>query len=44
VRWSRPIFVPRETDSAAAESYHAEMQAALERVRDEANTLVGPAV
>ncbi len=44
VRWSRPIFVPGETDNAAAEAYHAEMQAALERVRDEANALVGSAV
>jgi lysophospholipid acyltransferase (LPLAT)-like uncharacterized protein len=44
VRWSRPIFVPRETDSAAAQRYHTEMQAALERVRDEANVLVGSAV
>ena len=44
VRWSRPIFVPRDTDSGAAQSYHAEMQAALERVRDEANALVGSRV
>jgi lysophospholipid acyltransferase (LPLAT)-like uncharacterized protein len=44
VRWSRPILVPREADSAAAQIYHAEMQAALERVRDEANVLVGSAV
>ncbi len=41
IRWSRPIVVPRETDGAAAQSYHAEMQAALERVRDDANALVG---
>ena len=44
VRWSRPIFVPRETDSAAAQAYHAEMQATLERVREQANALVGSAV
>lgn len=44
VRWSRPISVPRETDSAAARQYHAEMQAALERVRDQANALVGSVV
>ncbi len=44
VRWSRPIFVPRETDSATAQQFHAEMQAALERVRDEANALVGATV
>jgi lysophospholipid acyltransferase (LPLAT)-like uncharacterized protein len=44
VRWSRPIFVPRDADSAAAQQYHAEMQAALERVRDEANARVGSAI
>jgi lysophospholipid acyltransferase (LPLAT)-like uncharacterized protein len=44
VRWSRPIFVPRQTDSVAAQQFHAEMQAALERVRDQANALVGSAV
>lgn len=36
IRWSAPIAVPRKTDSAAAQRYHGEMQAALERVRDEA--------
>ena len=44
VRWSRPILVPRETGSQAAQVYHAEMQAALERVRDEASALVGSTV
>ena len=32
VRFGRKIFVPPEADSAAMERYHAEMQAALERV------------
>ena len=36
IRWSAPIAVPRDTDSATAQRYHSEMQAALERVRDEA--------
>ncbi len=44
VRWSGPIAVPRETDSAGLERYHAEMQAALERVRDDAMKLVGAEV
>ena len=44
VRWSRPIFVPRETDSAAAQQYHAEMQSALERVRDEAMARISSSV
>src|SRR5512146_80386 len=44
IRWSAPIFVPRQTDSVAAQQFHAEMQAALERVRDQANALVGSAV
>lgn len=44
VRWSRPIFVPRETGSAAAQQFHAEMEGALQRVRDQANALVGSAV
>lgn len=32
VRFAKKIFVPRDADDAALESYHAEMQAALERV------------
>jgi len=32
VRVARKIFVPADADDAAMESYHAEMQAALERV------------
>jgi lysophospholipid acyltransferase (LPLAT)-like uncharacterized protein len=32
VRFGRKIFVPADADSAAMEGYHAEMQAALERV------------
>ncbi|HEU5403594.1 MAG TPA: lysophospholipid acyltransferase family protein [Terriglobales bacterium] len=44
VCWSRPILVPRETDSASAQEFHAEMQAALERVRDQANSLIGSSV
>jgi lysophospholipid acyltransferase (LPLAT)-like uncharacterized protein len=35
------IFVPPDADDAAMERYHAEMQAALERVRDDAEKKVG---
>lgn len=34
VRVARKIFVPSDADDAAMERYHAEMQAALERVTD----------
>jgi len=43
VRWSGPIVVPRDTDSEALQRYHSEMQAALERVREDADRLVGSA-
>jgi hypothetical protein len=43
VRWSGPIVVPKDSDSEALQRYHAEMQAALERVREEADRLVGSA-
>jgi len=33
IRWSRPIAVPRTADAEAMRSLHAEMQAALERMR-----------
>ena len=32
VRFARKIFVPPDADDAAMEQYHAEMQAALDRV------------
>jgi len=44
VSWSGPIVVPREADTAGLERYHAEMQAALERVRDDASRRVGAKV
>lgn len=43
VRWSGPIVVPRSADSETLQRYHAEMQAALERVRQDADRLVGSA-
>jgi lysophospholipid acyltransferase (LPLAT)-like uncharacterized protein len=43
VRWSSPIDIPRERDSDAAR-YHAQMQLALERVRDQASSRVGAPV
>lgn len=43
VRWSGPIVVPRGADSESLQRYHAEMQAALERVREDADRLVGSA-
>jgi lysophospholipid acyltransferase (LPLAT)-like uncharacterized protein len=43
VRWSGPIAVPKDSDSAAMQRYHAEMQAALDRVREDADRLVGSA-
>jgi len=36
VRIGRPIMVPSETDSESAQALHAEMQAGLERVREDA--------
>ena len=36
LRVAKPIFVPADTDSESAQRLHAEMQAALERVREEA--------
>jgi lysophospholipid acyltransferase (LPLAT)-like uncharacterized protein len=41
LRLGKLIYVPRDADSAAMERYHAEMQAALERVRDYAEENVG---
>ncbi len=32
VRFARKIFVPPDADDAAMERYHAEMQAALDRI------------
>jgi lysophospholipid acyltransferase (LPLAT)-like uncharacterized protein len=32
VRFARKIFVPPDADDAAMEQYHAEMQAALDRI------------
>lgn len=43
VRWSGPILVPRDTADQAWEAYQAEMQSTLERVRDDANRMVGAA-
>ena len=43
VRWSGPIVVPKGADSESLQRYHAEMQAALERVREDADRLVGSA-
>ena len=34
VRFARKIFVPRDADDAAMEQYHAEMQAALDRITE----------
>jgi lysophospholipid acyltransferase (LPLAT)-like uncharacterized protein len=41
IRWSRPIYVPRDANSESLKSYHDEMQAALERVRHYAEEQVG---
>ena len=41
VRISRLIHVPPDTDSAAVERYHQEMQATLDRIREYAETSVG---
>jgi lysophospholipid acyltransferase (LPLAT)-like uncharacterized protein len=41
IRWSRPIFVPRDATSESLKIYHDEMQAALERVRHYAEEQVG---
>ncbi|MGZ4789973.1 MAG: lysophospholipid acyltransferase family protein [Terriglobales bacterium] len=38
LRVAKPIVVPPETDSASAQRLHAEMQAALDRVRDYAES------
>lgn len=40
VRWSRKIAVPRDASSEDMQRYHAEMQAALERVRLDAEAKV----
>lgn len=40
LRVAKPIFVPADTDSDSAQRLHAEMQAALERVREEAERRV----
>ena len=40
VRVARKIFVPPDADDAAMEKYHAEMQAALERVTEFAEAQV----
>lgn len=41
VRWSGPILVPREAEDL--DGYQSQMQAALERVREDADRLVGSA-
>lgn len=41
LRVGRQIQVPAETDSESAQALHAEMQAALERIREEAEGRVG---
>ncbi len=41
VRWSAPIYVPRETSSAELAQYHQKMQDSLERVRAAAESIVG---
>ncbi len=41
VRVARKIFVPPDADDAAMERYHAEMQAALERVTQFAESQLG---
>lgn len=41
VRWSKPIYVPRETSSAELAQYHQQMQDSLERVRTAAEFIVG---
>ena len=41
IRWSQPIFVPRDASSESVKTYHEEMQSALERVRHYAEEQVG---
>jgi lysophospholipid acyltransferase (LPLAT)-like uncharacterized protein len=41
VRFARQIFVPAEADDAQIESYHAEMQAALDRITQFAEAQFG---
>jgi hypothetical protein len=38
VRFARKIFVPPQADDAAMERYHAEMQAALDRITEFADS------
>ncbi len=44
IRWSQPIFVPKDCDSEGLERFQAEMQMALERVQRDAQMKVGSAV
>lgn len=41
IRWTEPIYVPGETSTGDLQNYHDEMQRALERVRRDAQMMVG---
>lgn len=41
IRWTGPIYVPKETNTGDLQAYHDEMQRALERVQRDAQIIVG---